>query len=94
MHRLAEIGADAGRDEEHPRQQLAARLVGLGRQEFAGLFGEVEQDRATVEHGDVAVDDGRQLGVRIDRQKFRLVLLAFAGIDRNGLVRQAGLFQE
>ncbi len=47
-----------------------------------------------VEHGDVAVDDGRQLGVRIDLQKFRLVLLALASIDRNGLVRQAGLFQE
>ena len=46
MHRLAGIRADAGRYEEHPRQQLAARLVGLRRQELAGLLGEIEQDRA------------------------------------------------
>ena len=94
VHRLAGIGADAGRHEEHPRQQLAARLVGLRRQELAGLLGEIEQDRARIEHDGVAIDDGRHLGVRIDLEEFRLVLVALAGVDRNRFVRQAGLFEK
>ena len=93
MHRLARIGPDAGGDEHQPRQQLAALLVRLGRQELAGLLGEIEQDRVAVEDGRVAVDDRRHLGVGIDRQELRRVLLALAGVDRHQLVGQRHLLQ-
>ena len=93
MHRLAGERPDAGGDEHQPRQQFAARLVAVGRQEFSGLLGEIKQDRVRVEHGGVAVDDRRHLGVRIDRQIFRLVLLAFAGVDRDRLVGQPGFLE-
>ena len=94
VHRLAGIRTDAGGDEHQPRKQLAAQLVALRRHEFAGLLAEVKQDRVAVEHGHVAVDNRRHLGIRIDRQKFRLVLLAFAGVDRNGLIGESGFFQK
>jgi hypothetical protein len=94
MHQLAGIRANAGSNEHQPRQQFAARLVALRRQEFAGLVGEVEQDRIAVEHGHVAVDDRRDLGIRIDGQKFRLVLIASARVDRNRLVGETRFLQE
>src|SRR5579884_2090402 len=94
VHRLAEIRADARRHKEHPGQQFAARLVGSGRQKLSGLFGEIKQDRARIEYDRVAVDDRRHFGVWIDRQKLRLVLIALAGVDRDRLVWQAGLFEE
>lgn len=94
MHRLAGIGADTRGDEHHPRQQLAARLRRARGQEFAGLFGEIEQDGAAVQHHRVAVDDGRHLGVRVDGEVLGLVLLAFAGIHRDRLVGQTGLLEE
>ena len=63
-------------------------------EEFAYFFGEIKQDGARIKHLDVAVDDCWQLRVWIDGEKFWLVLLAFAGVDRNGVVGRARFFQE
>ncbi len=94
VHRLTRVRTDAGRHEEHPRQQFAARLVGFGRNEFAGLLAEIKQDRAGVEHDRIAIDDHRNLGVRVDGKEVRLVLVALAGIDGDRLVGEPGFFQK
>ena len=54
---------------------------------------EVEQDRVAVEDRGVAVDDGRDLGVGIDGEEGRRVLLALARVDGNELVGQAHFLQ-
>src|SRR5712671_6407621 len=61
---------------------------------LAGLLGEVKQNGVAVEHEHAVVVDRRHLAVRVHFQKFRLELIALAGVDRHQLVRQAGLFQE
>ena len=66
----------------------------ISREEFAGFLGEIKQDSARIKHLNITVDDCRQLRVWIDGEKFWLVLLAFAGVDRNGVVGRARLFQE
>ncbi len=63
-------------------------------QELAGLLGEIEQDGVAVEHEHAVIVDRRHLAVRIDLEKFRLELVALAGIDGNELVGQAGFFQK
>jgi putative transposase len=55
---------------------------------------EIEQDRVAVEHDRITVDDGGHLGVRIDRQILRLMLLAFTRVDRNRLVGKSGFLEE
>jgi hypothetical protein len=64
------------------------------REEFAGFLGEIKQYGARIEHLDVAVDDRGQLRVWIDGEKFRLMLLAFACVDRNGVVGRTRLLKE
>jgi hypothetical protein len=51
-------------------------------------------DGVRIEHYHVAVDNGRNFGIRVNRQVFRLVLLAPAGIDRDRLVGKPGLFEK
>src|SRR5579872_2602778 len=71
---------------------MALRRV--GRHELAGLFAEIEQDRIAVENEGALIVDRRHLAVWIDLEKFRLELVALAGVDRNEFAGQAGLFQE
>ena len=89
MHELASIGTHAGGDEHQPREQFATRLGRVVGQELAGFLGEVEQDRVAVEHDRVTVDDCGHLGVRIDRQILRLMLLTFTRVDRDRVVRKS-----
>src|ERR1700751_4864589 len=44
--------------------------------------------------GPVGIDNRRHLAVWVYRAEFRGVLLALAGIDRHGLIGQAGLLQK
>src|ERR1700694_1220389 len=66
----------------------------IGRQELAGLLGEVKQDRVAVENEHAVIVDRRHLAVRIDGEKFRLELISLAGVDRHQFIGQAGLFQK
>ena len=91
---LPEHRPDERHLEEHPLDRLpAARRI--GRDEAAGLLGEVEQDRARFEQRErlaarpVGIDDRRNLAVGIERQEFRRALLALADVDRMRLVRPA-----
>src|SRR5271165_668022 len=98
MHRLTRERTKAGGDEEQPGKQL--RPVLRLAEELARLFGQIEQDRCRIEDPrllaawTVRVDDRRYLAVRVDRTEGRSVLLALAGVDGNGLIRQACLFQD
>jgi len=72
----------------------------FGRQKAAGLVGEIDQDRAGLEHrerpaavGWRVIDDRRNPVVRADRQKFRLELLAGADVDGNDRVGNAEFLQ-
>jgi len=94
MDGLPRERAEAGRHEHQPRQKLASQRRRILRQEAAALLREVEQDGIAVENRDVAVDDRRNLGVRIDGEKARVELLALPRIDRDGFERQPGLFEE
>jgi hypothetical protein len=66
----------------------------IGGQEFAGLLGEIKQDRVTVENEHPVIVDRGHLAVRIHFEEFRLELVSLAGIHRHQLVRQARLFQK
>ena len=94
VHRLARVRPDAGGYKHQPRVHGRAgggRVLG---QEQAGLLGQVKQDGVAVEHNRVIIDQRRRLGVRVDRKKCGVVLLAATGVDRHHFVRQRGLFQE
>src|SRR6185295_6383502 len=94
VHGLAREGPDPGGDEHQPGQQFATRLWRIARQKLTGLFGEIEQDRVAVEYGDVAIDDGWYLAVRIDGEEGGLELVAFARVDRDRLVGETRLLEE
>jgi hypothetical protein len=77
---------------EQPLQHRVATAQVAG-QEAAGLFGEVLQDRARLEHRDRCtaarrrvVDHRRHLVVGRNRQERRLELRALADVDRNDAV--------
>src|SRR5262249_29227016 len=73
----------------------AVALELVGRQELAGLLGEIEQDRARLHQAEivVAIDDRRDAVVRADLEELGLELLVLADVDRVGLVRDADLLQ-
>ena len=77
MHALAGIGP-------MPSRRTSARTGDLHaiRQELAGLFREIEQDRIAVEDGLALVHDDWHLRIRIERQKGRIELLAAAVYPR------------
>ena len=85
---------------EQPLEHLVARAQILA-EELAGLFREVEQDRARLENRDRlaavgrrVIDDGGNAVVRRYRQKVRLELFAFADVDWDNIVLQSGLFEK
>src|SRR5579863_8252507 len=98
MVRLAEHRANGSDLEEEPRQRLVASGA-VRSQEPLGLVGEVDQDGARLEQGEVgaartlAVDDGGDLVVGADAQKLRGKLFARAKVDPVHLVREAELLQ-
>jgi hypothetical protein len=93
---MPEAAAQVGRAAhlpEQPRQALGA-LPQVGGQEGAELLGQVQQDRAGLEHADrlrpAAVDQRRDLGVRVGRDEAAAELLAFVDADQPGVVFGAG----
>src|SRR5581483_11545865 len=95
---LAEHRSDAAHLEMHPLDGLpAARRV--GRQQLAGLLGEILQDRAGLEQAErlaartVGIEDCRNLAVWIERQKFGGLLVVLAEIDEMRLVGKPDLLQ-
>ena len=98
MVRLAEHRADAAHLEHQPLQHAVAPAR-IGRQELAGLLGEVDQDRAGFEHRDrlavgaVGIDHGRHLVVRRDLEELGLELVARADVDRDHVVGQPAFLE-
>ena len=89
---MAEAAAEIGRAAhlpEQPGEALGARRR-LGRQEGAELFGEMDEDGAGLEHPDrlfaAAVEQRRDLRIRIDRDEAAGELVAVADPDRPGVV--------
>ncbi len=95
---LAEHRPEAAHLPEQPLQRVDA-LARLLREEPAGLLGEVHQDRARFEDGDVpavgavVIDDRRNLVVGADLQERGLELLAPVDVDPDGRVVEAGLLE-
>ena len=94
---MAEAAAQIGRAAhlpEQPRQAFGARGR-LGRQESAELLGQIQQDRAGLEHPDrlraAAVHQRRDLGVRVDRHEAAAELVALADLDQPGVVLGAAV---
>src|SRR6202011_3867900 len=77
---------------EQPRQAFGARGA-LLRQELAEFLGQVHQDRGGLEYADrrrsAAVDHGRDLRVRVYRDKAAAELVALADADQPGVVFRA-----
>ncbi len=91
--RLTHHRTDASDLEEQPLQNQALPL-GIGRQQRARLLGQIDHDRPGFEHGEVvgvAVDDGGDAAVGIDRDVPWLLLLALRQGDRADLVGQPQL---
>jgi hypothetical protein len=65
------------------------------RQQGAELLRQVQQDRARLEHPDrlraAAVEQRRNLGVRVDRDEAAAELLPFVDPDQPGVVLRAGM---
>jgi len=95
---LAEHRPDRRHLEEHPFQRLVAPGR-IGRHEFAGLVGEVDEDRAGFEQADrlpvrsIGIDDGGDLAVGVERQEGRLRVLVLADVDAVRLVVEAEFLQ-
>src|SRR3546814_18252678 len=98
MHRPAGKRAGTRGDEQETGELFLP--VFRRAQKPSGLLGEIDEDRGGVEDtrlpaaGAFGVDDGGNLAVRIDRSEGRRMLLALAGVDRNGLVGQTRLCQK
>jgi hypothetical protein len=91
---LPEHRADAAHLPHQPLGHAVA-LELVGRQQLAGLLGEVEQDRARLHQAEivVAIDDRRDAVVRADLEELGLELLVLADVDRMRLVGDADLLQ-
>ena len=96
---MAEAAAEIGRAAhlpEQPVQRLGAERDVL-RQEGAELLRQIEQDRAGFEHADrlrsAAVQQRRDLRVRVDRHEAAAELIALADVDQPGVVLGAGMAQ-
>ena len=89
MHMLARVRANAGGHEHQPGQHFTAGFKVIGRQELPRLLGQIKQHGVAVEHNVVVVDQCRRLGVGVNFEKRRLVLLTLAGINRYQFIREA-----
>ncbi|GCC48828.1 hypothetical protein chiPu_0032996 [Chiloscyllium punctatum] len=96
---LTEHRPEAAHLPHHPLDDVRPRTQ-LPRQEAAGLVGEIDQDRAGLEHrertaavGWLMVDDRGDPVVRADRQEFRPKLLAGADVHRDHRVREPQFLQ-
>ena len=96
---MAEAATQVGRAAhlpEQPRQAFGARGR-IGGQQRAELLGQVQQDRAGLEHTDrlraAAVQQCRNLRVRVHRDEATAELLAFADADHPGVVLRAAVAQ-
>jgi hypothetical protein len=95
MNGLSGVGRDPGGDEEEPGEQF--RPVGGRAYEAPCLVAEIKEDGAGIEYprlltaGPLGVDDCRHLAVGIDRAEARLVLLAFARVDRHHLIGNSAI---
>ena len=98
MHHLAEHRADSGHLGHQPLDGIVFGSS-VGRQQLAGFLGQIQQDRAGFEAGirlaarPIRIDDDGDFGVRIQRQKFGVELLAGKHIDRRDGKLQAEFFQ-
>ncbi len=85
---------------EQPLHALGAAAQ-VGRQEFAGLLGEIEQDGAGLEHRErraaarrIVIDDGGDAVIGRDFQELAIELFAFSDVDRNDFILKPRLFEE
>ena len=94
---MAEATAQVGRAAHLPEQPIQ-RLGPAGdvlRQEFAELLRQVQQDRAGFEDPDrlrpAAVEQGRNLGIRVDPDEAGAELVAIGDPDQPGVVFGAAM---
>jgi hypothetical protein len=86
MHELPKHRTDQRHLHHHPLDRVETGRCFLW-QEPAGLFRQIEEDRARFEHGiglpalAVVIDDDRDLGIRIELQEFRIELRLAENID-------------
>ncbi len=93
MAELPEHRPDAADLEKQPFERVDARLAALG-EELAVLLGEVNQDGARLEDGEVVVTERRDFSVRVDGEVGGAVLLAFEDVHPLGLVVEAELLEQ
>lgn len=95
---LAEHRADRGDLQRQPLQHLVTG-AGVLRDELAGLFGEILQDRAgfpeaqRLSAGTMRIDDRGNLPVRIEREEFRRPALVLSDVHRVRFIRQPHLLK-
>lgn len=58
------------------------------------LLRQVQQDGLGVENRRVAIDQGRNLGVRVDREEGWQVLLALEGVNADQLIGRLQFFEQ
>ena len=94
---MAEAATEIGRTAHLPEQPRQALGPGrrLGRQESAERLGEMGEDRSRLEHAErlrpAAVDQRRNLRVRVRVDEPRPELVAVADLDQPGVVFGAGM---
>ena len=92
---MAEAAAEIGRAAHLPEQpgQALGPALAVRRQEGAELLGEIEQDRAGLEHADrrraAAVHQRGDLRVRVHADEAAAELVAVADADQPGIVFRA-----
>ena len=92
---MAEAAADIGRAAHLPEQpgQAFGTSGGVGRKKRTELLGQIHQDRTGLEDADrlgaAAVDQCRDLRVRVYRDKTAAELIALADLDQPRIVFRA-----
>jgi len=84
-------------NEEEKMEEETQKLLGTlngSRVDPAPFAMSAQCNRVAVEDDRVTVDDCWHFSVRIDRQILRLMLIAFARVDRDRVVRKSGFLEE
>ena len=65
----------------------------LGRHELANFFAQVEHDGSTVENLNITINECGCFAIWIDQAKLRLVLVPFARVRHDNLIRSICFFE-
>ena len=95
MHRLPRKRPNARGNKHQPRQHLPTGFsITDGWDKSLLSVRQIHQNGVAIKHGRLTILERRQLRIRVNSQKVRTKLLAFACVHRYGIKRQTQLLKQ